>query len=54
MTINNHKTFLINCSSIITSINRLIGIDCYRLSSVFNFIDCPGPEYLELSLLDYL
>lgn len=38
--INNHKMFVIDCSSIV-GINPSIDIDCYRLSSIFDRIFRP-------------
>ena len=37
---------MIDCPSII-NINRLIDIDCHRLPSIIDFIDCSGPVLKE-------
>ena len=42
------KTCTIDCPSI-TNINRLIDIDCHRLSSIIDCIDWLGPDYYQLS-----
>ena len=38
---------MIDCPSII-NMNRLIDIDCYRLPSIIDFINCSGPDRMKI------